>query len=239
MADETRNAENEPDQPGEPSATESPDASADSREKSEEDYVRVPKQEFAAWKSKAERANELERELAARSEPSPAAPETDTSASDDYWREVKGFADRGDPVARAMIEEKRRTERLVGAVGSLLEVNDIEDADERKQVKQRVLKGESVQAAHQAVRNSKLEAENKRLAAELAKHNARRADPDVVRTHEREVFASELKPKTKLTESQWDARQKYLYAQGPEGARKAREEQAQYARGDVDIDMNR
>lgn len=209
--EETRTTGTENQDGGDASETKTagtPDDQVRNAESEGDEYVKVSKGELDSWKSKAERANELEREnrsLKERQEQSPAASDAGDDSDDPDERAVREWAAKGDPVARRMLS---REERIIGAVATVLELRDIEDKSERAEVQKRMKeRGMGLSHARLEVQNERLARENEQLQAKLKKEA--RPDPDVVRTAEREGPSATIKVR-KMTESEWDARQRKL-----------------------------
>ena len=178
---------------------------------------REPETETTDWKREfldkgkpaLEEANRLRREneelRRAMHQPPPAAKGIEEEVDDlspDEIAALKEASRRGDIYAKAALRdraerEKDRQERedLARALTLQREYLDIEDAKERKAVRSRFdpNKHRDLRDAHEELRRESLEAENKRLLAEnerLAK-GGKPPDPNVTRTHTREVGASE------------------------------------------------
>ena len=154
------------------------------------------------WKAKAERTNELEREnaeLRAHQAPSPAATDARAANVDEDgvdWSAVENFARQGDPVAKAQIATKRSQDTLIRELANVRAIDQIPDAELRKEAADHFAKNRhrlgDPQAAIAEVSAKKLATENERLKAELAKAAANQPVKGV-NTSAREVPASEHK----------------------------------------------
>lgn len=179
------------------------------------------KQLYLASKDKVEAANRMERELAELRAARDAEPEDEpddagTDGDGVDWEKVADYARRGDQVAKAQIANRRMQLELAKNVRDSFQLRDISDATERKEVLAHFAKNKhrlgDIGAARAEVRERKLEAENARLTKEL--ELAKKKPPtDVVRTHTREVSATETKAR-QIAGADFDREQAQLRAQG-------------------------
>ena len=177
----------------------------------------------------------------------PAADDDEDSGSDDGdedavdWDQVREFAKKGDPVAKAQIANAKRLMRFEQTVANTILLRDIDDKGEREEVKRHMLANQKrgrpldIKSATAEVRAAKLVQENERLHKEL--EQARKKPPqDTVRTHTREVTARQAKDREaqKMTYAEWDNEQAELERQGRH--REARERQFALNRGEIDLE---
>jgi hypothetical protein len=202
MADQIDEAGNKIPGSGDPSQTESHPPESDSRgdhEGEPEDW----KRKYLEAKQAEERANRLEREVAAlkeRLEQPPAAPDGGAGADDEAdWDEVRAFAAKGDPVAKALLKSQRERDELVLGISIRDQLRDIPDPEERARVRDHWLKNRNrlgdIKAARSELREESLGRENEELKKRLEAAAIKR-DPDTVRTDARGVPASEHKQRT-------------------------------------------
>lgn len=184
-------------------------------------------------KPAAERAAALEREnqeLRSRATQSPVHESPDDSErvphgyTAEEYTAIKRFAHEGDPVAKGLLREIRKNEELsnkndalVGALSLNEQLREISDAGKRKRVREHYQSNQhrltDIAAAEAEVDREDLRKENDKLREEL-KRGARRADPNVHRTTERDVPASEAKART-VTREDWNASQSKLEWDNP------------------------
>lgn len=222
MTDETTGtpAQDGGDAAGTPT-TGTPDADGRDATSGEPDYKAM----YLSAKEKVERANTMEaelKELRARSEPPPAAHDDDDDEADESvpsvdWKKVQAYADAGDEVARAQIANRKLQLELARNVRDSFHLRDISDTSERQEVLKHYHRNRhrlgDVKAAEAEVRKMKLETENADLRKQL--EAAKKQPPtDVVRTHSREVSASEAKSRPKMTYAQFDQQKAALESQG-------------------------
>ena len=192
------------------------------------------------WKIKAERANELEREVAelrAQQAQSPAA-QSQGSGEDQIQQlvaQAQDFQRKGDPVAALTLMHEARLAQLAQDTQFALQIRDL-PLEERQEVynhfqKNRHRFGDPA-AARAEIQAGKYAEENKRLREELAKASSRKPDPDVVRTEGRDVPASEHKKRT-MTVAEFDHRQAQLKAENR--FRLAMDEQMAVRKGDIEL----
>jgi hypothetical protein len=191
------------------------------------------------WKEKAERVNQLEAKLAEleeRLKQSPAASERNERGTqdDDDWDRVADFAAKGDPVARAQLRLRQALVEHAVTTTHESQIMEMPEA-ERREVREHFQKNRhrlgDPQAARSELRERKLSAENEKLRAELEKAS-QRPDTDVVRTHHREVPASEHKVRT-MSPEEFDAEQARLAAEGRHRDKMAM--QRDYAEGKIEL----
>lgn len=168
----------------------------------------INRDEALAWKAKAERCNQLEAENAElkRLQQSPAATGNDRrDPIGDALQQTREFAEKGDPVAimnLALLEalKQQDTNRRLDAVPEA----------KRKAVEEHFNKNRhrfaDIDGARAEVERNELATENENLRKELARSVGSKPDPDVVRTSEREVPASERKTEV-MTRARWDREQ--------------------------------
>lgn len=250
MADENKTAGTTPQDDGDAAGTpttgtpEGADRDASSDEPSgEPDYKALHlanKQTIAELKSTIEA-------LGTRAPQPPAAEDDEENGSDDGdeetvdWDQVREFAKRGDPVAKAQIANARRLMRFEQTVANTILLRDIDDKSEREEVKRYMLASQKrgrhidIKAATAEVRERKLADENTRLKQEL--EMAKKKPPqDTVRTHVREVSARQAKDREipKMTYAEWDTEQAELQRQGK--FKEARARQFALNAGEIDLE---
>jgi len=180
-------------------------------------------------------------ELRERLAQSPAAPAVTSAETEDDgvdWNAVEAYAAKGDPVAKAQLWNRQRMEQLARGTADAFVVQGIPDQKERNAAlahyeKNRHRLGD-VNAALAEIRAPRLQAENARLTAELAKMS-KTPDPDVLnapKTGGREITATEVS-KRKMSGTQYDSEVKALHDAGKHRA--ALDLQRAYANGDVVI----
>ncbi len=164
-------------------------------------------------KAAQERANRLERQLAevmARLGNAPAARDRDDDDPEDV--QVRKFADDGDPVAKRQLKQDEKIENLITALVLERQLGKIEDPDLRERTKKHFAKNQhrlgDIDAALAEVEREDDKAEIKRLREGLTKQT-RRVDPDIVRTHERDVPATKAKVR-EVSRADFEAQQKAL-----------------------------
>jgi hypothetical protein len=170
------------------------------------------------WKKNLEKERATVRELQERLEriererrTATPAPNGESDPRAKREQRVRSFAEQDDPVAAEVLELRQQLSDVISGVSVMSQINAIEDADERAEVRKRYLasleKGSpvDVRTVRAETRAERTEAENSRLREQLAKSAAKQPDKDVVRTHTREVPASETKAQV-MTRAQWDAR---------------------------------
>jgi hypothetical protein len=191
----------------------------DGRNAEPEGLGTITREEALAWKAKAERVNQLESKLSEMEaqRPAPAVATPADTEDEAYWSEVEKFATQGDPVAKALLRQRERDERRERDIIDAFQLREIADAEERQQVAAHYLKNRhrygDVAAARDSLRVSKLEADNKRLLDALKAAQAKQPDPDVVRTHSREITARQNDAR-KYTRDEWQKEQAELEESG-------------------------
>ena len=213
-------------------------------ESKEPDYKTM----YLEAKGKVERTNALEAEnaeLRSRAEQPPAAQPNGQGAEDEaYWADVKHWADKGDAVAKAMLNQRDEQERMAYAMSATYELLDIEDRDTRRAVAKHMQRNANrnldVRAARSEVEAQKLAKERLTLAEENAKlksalEAAQKKPPtDVIRTATREITSQRSGNTTEsMTEAEFDQRQAELKAQGPAGHKLALKEQLRLDRDEI------
>lgn len=212
MADEAKTTGTESGDGGDAKATGTPDDSGRDAG-SEPDYKKM----YLESKDKIEDANRIRAErdvLKERLEQAPAA--TDDEPADGVnWAVVEDFARRGDEVAKAQVQGRAESAQLVKALIDRDQLRDIEDQKLRQETYELYQKNRSrfgdpraaldhIQAQRLDQDKKKLLEENEKLRAALAASS--KPDTDVVRTHMRDVPASEHKIR-EMTRAEWDADQ--------------------------------
>ncbi len=185
-----------------------------------------------------EEVNRLRAEREGREAPAPAASADsfDAQLQEDFVR----LQDRDPEAARILqaviaaqdLSRREFESKLQQALDRTEIPNDERDEVERHFKANRHRLGD-LKAARAEIRAAKLEAEVERLRQESKSRGAPPPDPDVVRTLERSVPASEAKQRRKMTGDQFEAEAARLESSGDVvGAMKLR---GQYNRGEIEI----
>lgn len=203
-------------EPGKPDLMgyETPEALAAAKRASDAEF----KRKEAEWI--AERDQMRARLDAIESERDTASPDPE-GGEDGYEQETLAYVRKGDPVATYSVEKIKKLERGIVLRDQL---RDIDDRGEREATRKRFIdnpgKYGDINAAHEAVlaerRAQELDearAEKARLEEELRKH-AKRPDPNVAQTVEREVTAGRTGQIREMTNADYAAEKAALEAAG-------------------------
>jgi hypothetical protein len=124
---------------------------------------------------------------------------------------VRQFAEQDDPVAQEILDLRDELRNTINGIGVMSQINSISDSETRDEVRRQYLdslkngNATDVRTVRAEVELQRKEAELERLKKELAKSAAKAPDKDVVRTHTREVPASNTKAIV-MTKAEWDAK---------------------------------
>lgn len=195
------------------------------------------------WKAKAERLNALEAKYGSNFEsaieqrqPQSPAADSQTNADAAYWADVVESARNGDHAAKAAIQIEIQRRQDKRDMMDALALRDIADVTERQEVynlytNNRTRYGD-VEAAREAVRARRLEAELTKTREEI-KRNTAKVDPDVVRTHSRETSAKGTQIR-KMSGSEYDRKIAQVPGQGP--TREQLQLQRDYSNGLIELE---
>lgn len=168
------------------------------------------------WKANLEKERERARQLEARLQQvererqgqTPAA-SGDADPRAKRERMVRYYADNDDPLAAELLDLRQTLSDVVSGIGVMSQINAIEDEEERKAVRKAYLDSlqngtpADIRTVTAETRAARVQAENERLRAQLAKSAGKVPDRDVVRTAVREVPASETKARV-MTRREFD-----------------------------------
>lgn len=168
---------------------------------------------------------ELKKRLDAIQEDPPQPPAAEDQGDDDDadWDQVRAWAAKGDATSKLLLKEREQREALAKAIVYKSQLDSLPESERRDALnhfqRHRNRFGDPLAAAAD-LRAKKLSDEVATLREELRKLS-KKPDPDVVRTHDREVSAPEAKDK--IRRADWHREQKQLEDEGRHKERMARQ----------------